>query len=1025
VDSQQAVVAFRLQTFGGLAICASDGALTTSASRRRSLALLALAASNGDDGVSAERAMALLWPEFDAARARNNLKQLVFALRSSLGPDIFVRSAATMRLNPAIISVDLWDFEQRIRDGKLEEAIGISSGPFLEGFHLAGLQDFSRWIESERSRIALSYVETLQKLAAQAESPVVAVGWWRARAAHDPLSEKYAEGLVLALARTGDVNGALQSARTHATLVRQELELEPGPALRELTEALRLAQISGRKFVPKPAPATIDRRQVGATISARVAASNASLKPDAAPLNHGARAASNLRKRLGSPFGLSRREVSSEFAILAAKARLTPRQLESARQRRWAIRIALSAIALVSVAGVSRAVINRQAQPGPVASKGTELVVYPFSIHGDAGTLDLGSAVAELLAAGLDGTLGLRAVHTDAIPDARAARPSAADSSSRGRWSPGASATAGVYLSGEIFGSGDRLRINAEIIDRTGATEFVEHTSVEGDRTQLLSLVDQLAAQVLATRVDGSRGSDSHLASVTTSSLQAAKAYFTGQTEFRAGRFGAAKDAFSEALRRDSAFALASYGLSTVADVLGENELALRAAVNALDQSPHLPSRQRRLLTAYVARQRGDAEEAERLYAQLTVDYPSDDDGWMGLAETLFHLNPLRGRDASEAREDFRQVTLIDPGNIAALVHLARIATLQGNSPDVIRYLTRARALATDAVVGRVALHVLSLGGPEGGEGSEGVDRDHLERTSSRLSGPSAIDLLVSVDMDGLDRFGAQFIGYDLRPGMASYGLMLRALVAAGRGRVGAAMALLDTCATIDPSVALEARTWIASLPFVRKDRTELEQIRNELTAWKPAAHTADASLDSIAHTKAHPYLRLYRIGLVSLRLEDTTAVARVARQLRDMAESPDGLAIGATFALSLRARLAADRGQLAEALGILDKARWDRATNVTRLEAYDRLLRAELLEKLGHADEALGYYRQLGSRSPYELPLLWPAELGIARILVQRGDSEQAEQYCHRVAERLRDADPGVRENAAIARHRVRGLAP
>lgn len=969
--------------------------------------------------------MSLLWPEFDGARARNNLKQLVFSLRASLGPDIFVRSAATMRLNPAVISVDLWDFEQRLREGKLEEAIAISSGPFLEGFHLAGLQDFSRWIESERARIAQSYVDTLQKLAARAESPDVAVRWWRALAEHDPLSDKYAEGLVLALARTGDVNGALQSARTHATLVRQELEMEPGPALRELTEALRLAQISGRKFVPKPAPPTIDRRQVGATISARVAASNASLKSDATPKAPGARAASNLRKRLGSPFGQSRKEVSSEFAILAAKARVSPRELEAARQLRWAMRIALSAMALVSVAGVSRAVMSRQTQPATPASKGTELVVFPFSLHGDAGTLDLGPAVAELLAAGLDGTLGLRAVHTDALPNARSARPSAADSSSRGRWSPGPSAGTGLYLSGEIFGSGERLRINAEITDRTGATEFVEHTSVEGDRAQLLSLVDRLAAQVLATRVEGSRGSDSHLASVTTGSLQAAKAYFTGQHEFRQGRFGAAKDAFSEALRLDSAFALASYGLSTVADVLGENELALRAATDALDRSPHLPSRQRRLLTAYLARQRGDADEAERLYGQLTVDYPSDDDGWMGLAETLFHLNPLRGRDPSEAREAFRQVTLIDPRNIGALVHLTRIATLQGNPPDVIRYLTRARAVASDAVVGRVALHVLALGGPGGGEGSEAVGRDHLERSASRLPGPSAIDLIVSADMDGLDRFGAQFVSRDQHPGVASYGLMLRAFVAAGHGRINDAMALLDTCATIDASVALEARAWIASLSFVRRDRPELERIRSELTAWKPTAHPADVSLDSLAHMKAHPYLRLYRIGLMSVRLQDTAAVARVAKQLRDMAQTSDGLAIGATFALSLRARLAADRGQLAQALGILEKAGWERGANVTRLEAYDRLLRAELLEKLGHTDEALGYFRQLGSRSPYELPLLWPAELGIARILMQRGDSEQAEQYFHRVAERLRDADSGIRENAAVATHRVRGLAP
>jgi DNA-binding SARP family transcriptional activator len=78
-----------LRILGGAAVLSSDGALTGAAGRRRALALLALVASARDDGLPRDRALALLWPELDSERARNNLKQLVFSLRRALSPDVF------------------------------------------------------------------------------------------------------------------------------------------------------------------------------------------------------------------------------------------------------------------------------------------------------------------------------------------------------------------------------------------------------------------------------------------------------------------------------------------------------------------------------------------------------------------------------------------------------------------------------------------------------------------------------------------------------------------------------------------------------------------------------------------------------------------------------------------------------------------------------------------------------------------------------------------------------------------------
>ena len=99
-----------LTTFGSLAIADDGGAPPWLATRRRALAILALVAAHGRDGISRDQVMALLWPELDAAGARNNLKQTVFAIRHALGVDVFDRGAATLRLDERVVVADVIQF---------------------------------------------------------------------------------------------------------------------------------------------------------------------------------------------------------------------------------------------------------------------------------------------------------------------------------------------------------------------------------------------------------------------------------------------------------------------------------------------------------------------------------------------------------------------------------------------------------------------------------------------------------------------------------------------------------------------------------------------------------------------------------------------------------------------------------------------------------------------------------------------------------------------------------------------------
>src|SRR5262249_10516599 len=102
------------------------------------------------------------------------------------------------------------------------------AGPFLDGFHLTGNDEFDRWADAERSVLLQEYLETLEKLATAADARAdhaAATGWWRRLSAKDPLSARYAIGVMRALTAAGDKHGALEHARVHETLLEEQLDL--------------------------------------------------------------------------------------------------------------------------------------------------------------------------------------------------------------------------------------------------------------------------------------------------------------------------------------------------------------------------------------------------------------------------------------------------------------------------------------------------------------------------------------------------------------------------------------------------------------------------------------------------------------------------------------------------------------------------------------------------------------------------------------------------------------------------------
>jgi DNA-binding SARP family transcriptional activator len=250
--------AFRLTTLGGLSITAADGAATGLSTRRRALALLALAGS-GRDGLSRDRVMALLWPELDSACARNNLKQTVFGIRRTLGVDALDRSTSNVTLDRRVIAVDAHTFEHAIDANALEEAAECYAGPFLDGFYVPHVSEFDRWVERVRARLAWSHARALEILVVNARArgdAASAVQWGRRLTEHDPLSTSYALSLISALGDAGEPLKALDHARMYTKLIREEFGCEPDQRIAMAAERVRESLVYLVAAPQSPSPAS-------------------------------------------------------------------------------------------------------------------------------------------------------------------------------------------------------------------------------------------------------------------------------------------------------------------------------------------------------------------------------------------------------------------------------------------------------------------------------------------------------------------------------------------------------------------------------------------------------------------------------------------------------------------------------------------------------------------------------------------------------------------------------------------------
>jgi len=558
----------RIQTFGCLSVRGGDGAsLAGAAAQPRRMAILALLARAGERGVSREKVLALLWPDADDERGSRTLSQALYALRKDLIAEDAIGGAKELHFDPALVTTDVSEFAAAVSRGDDARAAELYAGPFLDGFHVSGAEEFTRWVDRERAALAQDHarvVESLARSAFASGNVAASVGWWRRLAALEPLNARVAVGLMEALTASGDRAGAIRHARVYELLVEQELELPPDKEVTALAERLR--QHSDE--TPQPALAAA---RIGSTAPAAVPHD----QPPAAVAEEIQRVVVEPTAHIGDVELASPSPDTTDVASVVPARRATPRSWIVA-----GLAAGLAAVWLLASQGHTRRIGASSPNESPAVVAVGRIVSYGT----DSSVRALAEPVADLLATSLARSPGLRVVSAGRMLELMRRAHTPDDTGAAGFVEAARQAGATEIIDGTLYARPrGTLRLDLRRVDlATGAINGVH--SIEGE--DLFTLVDSGTASLLA--VHGGAAPRESIAGVTTRSVAAYSFYVEGMQMLADGDVPAAERLFGAALREDSTFALAAYyyGRTSSLRVPMMNRLnrALRLSATATDR---------------------------------------------------------------------------------------------------------------------------------------------------------------------------------------------------------------------------------------------------------------------------------------------------------------------------------------------------------------------------------------------------------------------------------------------------------
>jgi len=251
----------KIATLGGLSLQLGGQPVRGFVSRKVEALLVYLAANPREH--PREVLGELLWDDLPQNRTMSYLRTALSSLQQQLAPYLLV-SRQSLSINP---ESNYWldihvleealdeseaEWEQRgnfsrITAGKLEAAVDLYKGAFLEGFHIRDARGFEGWMILEQERLRSRVLEALYHLGeyhlqrTQYTSGVAHV----ARALQlDPLSEPAHRLMMRLLAQSGQRSAAIAQFEHCRKLIEEELGVEPEDETYELYEQIMAGELS-------------------------------------------------------------------------------------------------------------------------------------------------------------------------------------------------------------------------------------------------------------------------------------------------------------------------------------------------------------------------------------------------------------------------------------------------------------------------------------------------------------------------------------------------------------------------------------------------------------------------------------------------------------------------------------------------------------------------------------------------------------------------------------------------------------
>lgn len=631
---------FSLRVLGGISLEADGGVVSGRAAQRRRLALLALLATAPGRTLSRDKLIGYLWPDSDTEQARHLLSVAVYELRRALGEAALVSRGDDVHLDAALVTSDVEAFEAALAADDPERAVALYAGPFLDGVYVSDAPEFERWSDEQRIRLEHRYREALETVAhrcAAAGDRLAAVEALRALAARDPYNARIAIALMNALGAAGDRAGALQHARVHETLVREEFGMEPDPGVVALQERLRDEPGNGE------APA---QPEIAGEVAEEAPSSPevAEISPPAAP---------------AGAESLEHHEPSVDASPSAPPRASWWRG--SWTPGRWAALL----LVLITLAAVWTGRATAPADPS--------IAVLPFEDLSPGRTDEYFShGLAEVVINALSKLDGLQVV---ARTSSFAFGGAGADIREVGR-----RLGVSTVLEGSVRRAGDELRITVRLVDVRNGFEIwsEEYDRPTGDVFRVQEEIARAVVSALRVRLVGEE--EGPLVRSSTDDPEAFDLYLQGRSQWYArtgAGFQSAIEYFEAALEKDSTYALAWTGLADVYGLLSAYDygvlpphqampIARRAAERALRLDPTL-AEAHAALGNIQHNYLWDWAEAEASFRRATELNP----GYAPAHHWYSLLLVARGRP-DEARAAIRRARELDPLSTVMSTALAR-----------------------------------------------------------------------------------------------------------------------------------------------------------------------------------------------------------------------------------------------------------------------------------------------------------------------------------------------------------------